>query len=102
MNDKWDDWVRETTGGASSREVAKRIERSHTTAAKWMHGDPPIEAVIAFALAYDVDVIAALVAAGWLNDMDESQANVIRHISSVKLTAELHRRAVAYARHHKK
>lgn len=99
MNEQWDIWVRETTGNASSRAVAERIGRSHTTALKWMR-DPSPEAVIAFALAYDVNVVEALVAAGWLNSMDESQQNLLRHLSSVKLTAELHRRALNHAKRH--
>jgi hypothetical protein len=101
MNEEWTVWVRETTGDAPSRAVAERIGRSHTTALKWMR-DPTLEAVIAFALAYDADVITALVAAGWLNSVDESQANIVRNLSTVKLTAELHRRAVVHARRHKK
>lgn len=99
MNEEWAAWVRETTHDAPSREVAKRISRSHTTALKWMH-DPTLEAAISFALAYDADVITALVAAGWFNSVDESQANILRSLPSVKLTAELHRRALLHARHH--
>lgn len=97
MNERWAEWVRLTTGDATSRQVGRRIGHSHTTALKWMR-DPSPEAVIAFALAYDADVITALVAAGWLNDVDESEAAIIRKLSTVKLTAELHRRAIAYAK----
>lgn len=98
MNDKWVQWVRDTTGGAPSRAVADKIGRSHTTALKWMHDEPAPEAVIAFAVAYDTDVIAALVAAGWLNNVDEDTAAILRTTPTLKLTAELHRRAQVYAR----
>lgn len=100
MNEDWDRWVREITGGASSRAIAAKIRRSHTTALKWMHEPPSPEAVIGFALAYDVDVIPGLVAAGWLNDVDESEMNLLRNMPTVKLTAELHRRAMRYAKDH--
>jgi hypothetical protein len=63
-----------------------------------MRCEPAPEAVIAFAMAYEADVIQALVAAGWLNDLDDTQAAIVRSLSSVKLTAELHRRAQVYAR----
>jgi hypothetical protein len=93
MNDQWAKWVRETTGGASSRVVAGRIDRSHTTALKWMH-DPSPEAVMAFAHAYGANVIEALIAAGWLNDVEESERAIVRKLPSVKLAAELYRRAL--------
>lgn len=97
MNERWAEWVRLTTRDATSRQVGQRIGHSHTTALKWMR-DPSPEAVIAFAVAYDADVITALVAAGWLNDVDESEAAIIRKLPTVKLTAELHRRAVVLAK----
>lgn len=99
----WEDWVRKATGGATSRQVGQRIGHSHTTALKWMRDGASPEAVIALAVAYNADVIGALVAAGWLPAEDVANLNfdaALRRLSSVKLTAEIHRRAIANAKEH--
>lgn len=96
---EWEDWVKATTNGATSRQVAERIGHSHTTALKWMHDGATVEAVINLAIAYDADVIQALVAAGWLKRELVGDLNLdaaLRKLSSVKLTAELYRRARAH------
>lgn len=99
---EWDDWVRKTTNNATSREVGERIGRSHTTALKWMHSPTP-EHVIRLAVAYNADLIAGLVAAGLLPEADAANLNLDRTLKSqptVKLAAELYRRALATSRKH--
>jgi hypothetical protein len=62
-----------------------------------MHDGATPEAVIELAIAYNADPIQAMVAAGWLRaDLvkDLNLDGALRKLSSVKLTAELHRRAV--------
>jgi hypothetical protein len=96
----WDEWVRRTTAGATSRQVAERIGRSHTTALKWMHRPTP-EHVIGLAVAYNADLIAALVAAGMLPAEDVKNLNLdatLKSTPTVKLAAELYRRALAHSK----
>ena len=95
---EWTEWVERVTSGGTSRQVGERIGHSHTTALRWMHDGAPPEAVIALALAYDADVFEALVAAGWLRREDVAGLNIetaLRRLSSVRLTRELYRRALA-------
>ena len=92
---EWEEWVRRTTGGATSRQVAERIGHSHTTALKWMHDGATVEAVLSLAIAFDAEPIQALVAAGWLRRELVGNLNLdgaLRRLSSVKLAGELYRR----------
>lgn len=93
---EWEDWVKRTTRGATSRQVADRIGHSHTTALKWMHDGASVDAVISLAIAYDADPIQAMVAAGWLKRELVGNLNLdgaLKRLSSVKLAGELYRRA---------
>lgn len=94
--DKWQDWVRETIGDDRSRQVGKRIGRSHTTALQWMREPTSPEAVITLARAYNADLLQAFVAAGWLEESDLRMTvdEALRKVASVRLTGELHRRAM--------
>lgn len=93
---EWEAWVRHITGGATSRQVGAKIGHSHTTALKWMHDPVSPEAVITLARAYHADLLRAFVAAGWLDekDLQLTMDEALQKVASVKLTAELHRRAV--------
>lgn len=93
----WEVYVARITRGASQREVGLRIGHSHTTARRWMSDRATPEQVIGLAVAYDADVIEALVAAGWLDVADVEDLNVdtiLRKLSSLRLTRELYRRAL--------
>lgn len=92
----WEEYVHRITGGASQRDVGDRIGHSHTTARRWMSDGATPQQVIALAVAYNADILEALVAAGWLAEDDVKNVNldgVLRKLSAVKLTAELYRRA---------
>jgi hypothetical protein len=68
-----------------------------------MHDGASPQAVIALAIAYNQDVIQALVAAGWLRADLVGNLNLdgaLKTLSTVKLTAEIHRRAQTAAREH--
>lgn len=97
----WEAWVTKVTGGATARQVAERIGKSHTTALRWMHNGTSPEQVIAFAIAYNADIIQALVAAGWISESDLENLNLasaLRSLTEVELAGELYRRALAQQR----
>lgn len=94
---EWTEWVARVTGGETSRQVGERIGRSHTTALRWMRDGASPEAVIGLALAYEADVVEALVVSGWLAAKDVRRLNLglaLRQLPPTNLTGELHRRAV--------
>ena len=93
---EWTEWVARVTRGETSRQVGERIGHSHTTALRWMHDGASPEAVIGLALAYDADVVEALVVSGWLEAKDVRRLNLdsaLRQLPPTHLTGELHRRA---------
>lgn len=95
MNTSWERWVREVTEGASSRAVGERIGKSHTTALAWM-GHPTPESAIMLAVAYRANPIEALTVAGFLTNGELTATDPdaeLKDIPSVRLTAELYRRA---------
>lgn len=99
---EWDEWVHVTTAGATSRQVGQRIGHSHTTALAWMR-EPTPQHAIGLALAYNADILGALVAVGLLTHEEAERLNLdkaLAKLSSIKLTGELYRRAVAQARRH--
>ena len=99
---EWDEWVEKTTAGDTSREVGDKIGHSHTTALKWMH-EPTPQHAIGLALAYNSDILGALVAVGLLSQEEADRLNLdkaLAKLSSIKLTGELYRRAVAQAKRH--
>lgn len=93
--DTWDQWVREVVDGDHTRAIGERIGKSHTTAGTWLRKPTP-ESAIMLAIAYQADPIEALAAAGFLSDghlvTTEPDAE-LKDIPSVRLTAELYRRA---------
>lgn len=105
MNDKWVEWLRAVTDGDSSRVIAEKVSRSHSTVLRWMHSDVPPEVVMTIALAYNADIVSSLVAVGWLRKEDLAELNLedtLQALPTVRLTAELHRRALLNYRQHKK
>lgn len=91
----WEQWVREVTGGAPSRTVAEVIGKSHSTAQTWMSRPTPQSAIL-LAVAYRADPIEALRVGGFLTmgDLDTGAPDPeLQAIPSVRLTAELYRRA---------
>lgn len=98
MNTRWEDWMREITHEESSRQIAAKVNRSHSTILRWEH-DPPCDAVVIIALAYGADVVAGLTAAGYMHSKDVANVVVeLRRLPAAKLTSELHRRALEFER----
>lgn len=94
---EWIAWLQRTTGETSARGIARKVGRSHTTVIRWQREGVPPDAVVDAAIALDADVFEALVAAGWLSPEEVSRVNLdvtLRQIKTVRLTAELHRRAI--------
>lgn len=92
----WADWQRSVTGGASARQIAARVNRSHTSVLAWTRtGDPPAEVVIQIARAYGADPVAGLLAAGCLtvDDFMPYLRTALTHAPLTWVTEELHRRA---------
>lgn len=95
--EEWREWLANITGHDSARAIARRINRSHTTVLRWTHGPGSPEAVIEIAIGYNADVVSALASTGWIRAEDMGRVNLddtIKRLETVKLTAELHRRAV--------
>jgi len=100
-HEEWVSWVNVTTRGASNRAIAARIGRSHTTVSRWLRDGGSADAVIAIAVGYGAPVVRALVDMGYLRPEDAERVNitdVLRTVPNVALTAEVHRRAVAFKR----
>jgi IS30 family transposase len=93
----WDEWLDNTTGGASQRKIAQRIHRSPSTVSRWLRAGVPPEAAIQIAIGYHADLYEALIAAGWLKPSDIEKIDTTSRLTkqaTTKLTAELHRRAI--------
>ncbi|GAB4586281.1 hypothetical protein [Nocardia sp. IFM 10818] len=80
--ERWRQWVNAISGGASIREIGRRIDRSDMTTASQLalrdrdDGRTPIphpEAVVAFARAHGADPKRALVAAGVLTEEEATR-----------------------------
>jgi transcriptional regulator with XRE-family HTH domain len=95
MND-WQRWLDHATGGASAREVAKRVGVSHVTVGRWMNADTaPVPGILRISRAYAADPIDGMIAAGWLTGADLLEGglrNAVRHAPTSFLTEELHER----------
>lgn len=101
MDETWGDWFERITNGAGSRPIGQRVGRSHTTVQNWKKGHRKAEAAILISLAYDADLLEALVAAGVLSSGDVDRASLkatVRRVPGVTLTAELHRRELERSR----
>lgn len=98
MTEAWSDWLRDTTGAGSARDIAKRLGRSHTTVLRWMRDGVPPERVISIAIDLNADVIDALIAAGWLASEDVPRLvsrDLLKRVPTPTLIAELSRRAAS-------
>lgn len=92
----WSEWIRSVTDGASARQIAASIHRSHTSVASWVRtGDPPAEVVIQIARAYRADPVGGLIASGALtmDDLMPYLRTALSHAPQTWLTDELHRRS---------
>jgi DNA-binding transcriptional regulator YdaS (Cro superfamily) len=92
----WKQWVQDSTGGASARAIASRINVSPSSVATWMRTErPPASAVVEIARAYSADIVVGLVTAGIMSE-DDVKADVerrLRHVPMELLLAELARRS---------
>ncbi|MEV6279000.1 hypothetical protein [Nocardia sp. NPDC051832] len=90
-------WKDQTSGGASDRAIATRMQTNSTRIARHLNeAQPPIaETVIEFARAYGANPVLGLIAAGHLSLDDAAQAVVaddLRCASTMQLLTELLRR----------
>ncbi|MEV6773935.1 hypothetical protein AB0N05_35405 [Nocardia sp. NPDC051030] len=113
---RWRDWVAAISGGASIREIGRRIDRSDMTAASQLAlrdrdearpALPHPEAVVAFARAHGADPKRALAVAGLLTEEEATRGidrTAVADMSLAELgelmaamAAEIQRRAHAEA-----
>ncbi|MEQ7008374.1 helix-turn-helix domain-containing protein [Actinopolymorpha sp. B17G11] len=73
----WWNYVQIVTEGASFYAIGRTVGRSPSTIMRWRHSTPKPATVRAFAQAYGVSVIDAMVAAGHL-DADDTDPAVLR------------------------
>lgn len=90
----WATYVRTVTGDGKLRSIADRVGVHYTTVSGWLNGryTPDAGTAIAFARAYDLDPMQALVHAGFLKE-DEVDGSDLHTIPMATLLAELSRRA---------
>lgn len=64
----WHEYVRAIAGNATQREIAEQTGIHYTTISNWFNDRrlPPAPTAIAFARAYDLNPVEALVVAGYL------------------------------------
>lgn len=89
-------WLQATTGESSAHAIARKIGRSHTSVLRWMKNGVPAEVVIEVAVRFNADVIAALIATGYMTDEQVPHLRLetaLRKVPVHHLTSELHRRA---------
>lgn len=97
MPNTWTDWLHRTSRNESTRTIASRVGKSHTTVQRWLHNGPTPEAVFRLIIAYGADPIEAFVTAGWMTQAEAEQFRTNPDLSAVPtdiLTGELHQRAV--------
>lgn len=90
----WATYVRTVTGDGKLRSIADRVGVHYTTVSGWLNGryTPDAGTAIAFARAYDLDPMQALMHAGFLKE-NEVDSFDIQAIPLTTLMAELTRRA---------
>lgn len=92
----WEQWVKDSAGGASARSISSKINVSPSSVATWMRtGKPPASAVVEIARVYSADIVVGLVTAGIMSE-DDVKADVerrLRHVPMELLLAELARRS---------
>jgi len=95
MSAKWALWVYDVTEGASMTQISRRIGVARSNVSHWMNDGVPAHAVVQIAVAYHADLVAGLIAAGWLKpeqvyDLDPTET--LRHAPLEALVEELERR----------
>lgn len=84
----WWDYVMEVTNFASQSEIARRVGISQPSVSQWRSSSPKDTTIRAFAEAYDVPVIWAFIAAGWLTE-EEAREGICARASTDELLAEV-------------
>lgn len=91
----WWSYLRGITNGASNVEVARKVGFHESNMSKWSKGSKPdFEFVVKIAHAYRVNVLEALVAAGYLSEADANLREVKVGLSDLS-TADLAREIAA-------
>lgn len=93
-------WLKEHTNNATTRELAYKIGTSHTTLGRQFSGASTLDVqnVIKLARAYDLNVLEALVVAGFITEREAGSpdaAIALTAATDVELARELLRRAEA-------
>jgi hypothetical protein len=89
-------WLRRTTGETSAHGIARKVGRSHTTVLRWLKSGVPADAVVELCIRFELDIIEALIATGYMTAADVPQVRVDRALREAPvwlLTRELDRRA---------
>jgi hypothetical protein len=76
-------------------QISRRIGVARSNVSHWMNDGVPAHAVVQIAVAYHADLVAGLIAAGWLKpeqvyDLDPTE--MLRHAPLDLLVDELERR----------
>lgn len=99
---RWAAFVRSTTSNATQPTISRRTGIDQGTISRWLNESrptpPSVRAVVAFARAYKVNVIGALVIAGYITEADSRrrapvQLVDLRDVPTDEIIAELGRRA---------
>lgn len=92
----WRDWLRQTTGATSARQIGLKTGHAHTTIQRWFKHGIPTPEVFAIAIKFNADMCETLITLGWVDESEVARMNVdgaLRRVPAFKLTGELHRRA---------
>ncbi|WP_350347212.1 hypothetical protein ABIQ69_11285 [Agromyces sp. G08B096] len=89
------EWLRRITGQTTIRGIARSLGRDHTTVGRWVKEGFTLDAVVRISLERDADPYQALDEIGWLEEHDSDGMPALQRVPTERLTAELHRRAVA-------
>jgi len=90
------EWLDETTENASASDIAERTGFHQATVYRWRNGTiPPCEALFAITRQYDGDVIAGMMAAGYMleEDFERSIEGGLKRTPTERLWAEILRRS---------
>lgn len=79
----WIDYVRQHAGGDDDTAIGRRIGVSGASVGRWRTSAPKPESVRAFAAAYQVSVLEAFVAAGFLTAAQARETVVRVDVSSL-------------------
>lgn len=98
---RWWNYVRDVIGDTTAKDVADHVGIDKSNVTRWKQGSKPaVEFVLKFARAYGVNVLNALVEAGFITNEEAGTLEVqigktaaISKASSAELLEELLRRA---------